>query len=153
MLVYQSVPALLWFIRVTSGHQAAWTLRFVTVTSDASGIRKARYLFREMWLWTERDLALYAVVGLFLLEVYVAWTHGVWCMIAIPKHPATVAKKIMILFPVRYEPEKKARCGGLAFSTDPRVMTKRPGKAGYHDDMTGTDPTFDIPIIRLLTLV
>jgi hypothetical protein len=70
---------------------------------------KARYLFREMWLWTERDLALYAVVGLFLLEVYVAWTHGVWCMIAIPKHPATVAKKIMILFPVRYEPEKKAR--------------------------------------------
>jgi len=99
MLVYQSVPALLWFIRVTSGHQAAWTLRFVTVTSDASGIRKARYLFREMWLWTERDLALYAVVGLFLLEVYVAWTHGVWCMIAIPKHPATVAKKIMILFP------------------------------------------------------
>ena len=114
---------------------------------------KARYLFREMWLWTERDLALYAVVGLFLLEVYVAWTHGVWCMIAIPKHPATVAKKIMILFPVRYEPEKKARCGGLAFSTDPWVMTKRPGKAGYHDDMTGTDPTFDIPIIRFLTLV
>lgn len=33
---------------------------------------EARYLFREMWLWTERDLALYAVVGLFLLEVYVA---------------------------------------------------------------------------------
>lgn len=29
-----------------------------------------------MWLWTERDLALYAVVGLFLLEVYVAWTHA-----------------------------------------------------------------------------
>ena len=28
-----------------------------------------------MWLWTERDLALYAVVGLFLLEVYVAQLH------------------------------------------------------------------------------
>ena len=33
-------------------------------------LAEARYLFREMWLWTERDLALYAVVGLFLLEVY-----------------------------------------------------------------------------------
>ncbi|CAE7648230.1 pikAI, partial [Symbiodinium sp. CCMP2456] len=31
----------------------------------------ARYLFREMWLWTERDLTLYAVVSLFLVEVYV----------------------------------------------------------------------------------
>ena len=53
---------------------------------------KARYLFREMWLWTELDLALYAVVGLFLLEVYVAWTHGARYMIVIPKHPVTVAK-------------------------------------------------------------
>eukprot|EP00435_Cladocopium_sp_Y103_P045366 s1029_g13.t1 len=48
----------------------------------------ARYLFREMWLWTERDLALYAVVGLFLLEVYVAWTHGAghrfWRRVNIP---------------------------------------------------------------------
>ena len=80
---------------------------------------KARYLFREMWLWTERDLALYAVVGLFLLEVYVAWTNGAWCMIVISKHPVAVAKKIMVIFEVRHEPEKKARCGGLAFSTDP----------------------------------
>ena len=28
-----------------------------------------------MWLWTERDLTLYAVVSLFLVEVYVAWTE------------------------------------------------------------------------------
>ncbi|CAJ1355090.1 unnamed protein product, partial [Effrenium voratum] len=38
----------------------------------------ARYLFREMWLWTERDLALYAVVGLFLLEVYVGSQFFAW---------------------------------------------------------------------------
>lgn len=38
----------------------------------------ARYLFREMWLWTERDLALYAVVGLFLLEVYVGTQYFAW---------------------------------------------------------------------------
>ncbi|CAK9055134.1 unnamed protein product [Durusdinium trenchii] len=31
-----------------------------------------------MWLWTERDLALYAVVGLFLLEVYVGTQYFAW---------------------------------------------------------------------------
>ncbi|CAJ1396123.1 unnamed protein product [Effrenium voratum] len=31
-----------------------------------------------MWLWTERDLALYAVVGLFLLEVYVGSQFFAW---------------------------------------------------------------------------
>ena len=39
-------------------------------------------MFREMWLWTERDLTLHAVVSLFLVEVYVAWTdqaYYLWC--------------------------------------------------------------------------
>ncbi|CAE7684266.1 fat-7 [Symbiodinium pilosum] len=38
----------------------------------------ARYLFREMWLWTERDLTLYAVVSLFLVEVYVGMQYFAW---------------------------------------------------------------------------
>ncbi|CAE7881265.1 fat-7, partial [Symbiodinium microadriaticum] len=38
----------------------------------------ARYLFREMWLWTERDLTLYAVVSLFLVEVYVGTQYFAW---------------------------------------------------------------------------
>ena len=46
-----------------------------------------------MWLWTERDLALYAIVGLFLLEVYAAFPralavlksrgrHEIFCLVA-----------------------------------------------------------------------
>jgi hypothetical protein len=40
--------------------------------------RPARYLFREMWLWSERDLVLYGVVIVFVLEVWVAWQYFAW---------------------------------------------------------------------------
>jgi len=38
----------------------------------------ARYLFREMWLWSERDLVLFLVVAVFLVEVYIGWQYFVW---------------------------------------------------------------------------
>lgn len=43
----------------------------------------ARYFFREMWLWNERDIVLYGVVALFLAQVYIGFQYFTWTPVCV----------------------------------------------------------------------